>query len=395
MTEITMPRLSDSMEDGTILKWLKAEGETVNVGDDLIEIETDKATITYASEAGGTVQIIAAEGTTHPVGAVIATVGEPTPADARRNGSGGEPATVADQTQPPAQVPSGSATPLAKRAAQMHRVDLGGLRGSGPRGRITRADVLAAAGVPPPAPARPAPASVQHRDTARGEPETRTPSRVQQVIAQRMVAAHTTIPSFEVETEVAMDEAVALRARLKDIAGDQAVPSLNDLVIKACGLALRGHARVNASYVDGQFQLHPRINVGFAVATEDALIVPTLDDADAKSLAVIAAQTRRLTERARSGEITPAELAGATFTVSNLGMYGMTAIRPVINPPQVAILGIGATRQMLARAGAEIVDRTVATLTLSSDHRILYGADAARFLADVRALLEEPLRLML
>jgi pyruvate dehydrogenase E2 component (dihydrolipoamide acetyltransferase) len=262
--------------------------------------------------------------------------------------------------------------------------------------------VLAAAGVAPPAPAHPArpahpahPAAAQRSDTARGEPEVRTPSRVQQVIAQRMVTAHTTIPSFEVETEVAMDEAVALRARLKDIAGDQAIPSLNDLVIKACGLALRGHARVNASYVDGQFQLHPRINVGFAVATEDALIVPTLDDADIKSLGVIADQTRRLTERARSGEITPAELAGATFTVSNLGMYGMTAIRPLINPPQVAILGIGATRQTLARAGAEIVDRTLATLTLSSDHRILYGADAARFLADVKSLLEAPLRLML
>jgi pyruvate dehydrogenase E2 component (dihydrolipoamide acetyltransferase) len=181
-----------------------------------------------------------------------------------------------------------------------------------------------------------------------------------------MAEAKATIPEFEVQTEVAMDEAIALRARLKELAGDgDPVPSINDFVIKACAVALRHHPRVNASYENGQFLLHRRVNVGFAVARDDALIV------------------------------TPPELSGATFTVSNLGMFGMTAIRPVINPPQAAILGVGAMREVLARVDGEIVDRTVMTMTLSSDHRVLYGADAARFLAEVRAALESPLRIAL
>ena len=166
-----------------------------------------------------------------------------------------------------------------------------------------------------------------------------------------MATAHTTIPSFEVQTEAAMDAALALRAGLKDVAGrGDPVPSINDLLIKACALALRRHPRVNASYTDGNFVLHSHVNVGFAVAAEDALIVPTVCDADTKSLGAIARETRELAERVRSGRITPAELSGATFTVSNLGMYGMTAIRPVINPPQASILGVGAARQTLVRS---------------------------------------------
>ena len=147
--------------------------------------------------------------------------------------------------------------------------------------------------------------------------------------------------------------------------------------------------------MDGRFKLHRRVNIGIAVATDDALVVPTLADADTKSLGTIANEARRLAARVRSGEITPPELSGGTFTVSNLGMFGMTAIRPVINPPQAAILGVGAIRETLARSGQEIVDRRLMTLTLSGDHRILYGADGARFLADVKALLESPLKLVL
>lgn len=211
-----------------------------------------------------------------------------------------------------------------------------------------------------------------------------------------MAQAKATIPEFEVQTEVVMDEAIAIRVRLRELAaGDDAVPSVNDFMIKASALALRRHPRVNASYEDGQFQLHGRVNVGIAVATDDALIVTTVFDADMKTLGSIARETRRLAQRVRAGEITPPELSGGTFTVSNLGMYGMTAIRPVINPPQAAILGAGAIREVLARVDGEIVDRTVMTLTLSSDHRILYGADAARFLAAIRDLLESPLRMAL
>jgi pyruvate dehydrogenase E2 component (dihydrolipoamide acetyltransferase) len=218
-------------------------------------------------------------------------------------------------------------------------------------------------------------------------------TRLQQVVARRMAEAKATVPEFQVQTEAAMDGVLALRAQLK-AQGAAVVPSLNDFVVKACALALRAHPLANGSYRDGHFELHPRVNVGIAVAAQDALVVATITDADTRSLGEIAAEARRLAERVRSGEITPPELSGGTFTVSNLGMYGMTAITPVINMPQAAILGVGTTRATLAREGGELVEHQLMTLTLSCDHRILYGADAARFLSAIRELLEQPLRLL-
>ena len=213
-----------------------------------------------------------------------------------------------------------------------------------------------------------------------------------------MAEAKATIPEFQVQTEVEITGAVEFRAQLKEIASSQGVtaPSLNDLIVKACAACLRRHPRANGSYVDGGFELHERVNVGFAVAADDALVVPVIHDADVRTLGQIATLSRRLAESVRAGTITPPELSGATFTVSNLGMYGMTAITPVINPPQAAILGVGAIREVLARgADGEIVDRQLLTLTLSCDHRILYGADAAQFLAAIRAVLESPAALAL
>ena len=203
-----------------------------------------------------------------------------------------------------------------------------------------------------------------------------------------MTESKSTIPEFEVQTEVLADEVLSLRTRLRELAGEGPVPSINDVIVKACAVALRNHPRVNSSFLDGGVCLHQRISIGFAVARPGALIVPVVHDAEEKSLGVIAGETRRLAERVRSGEITPQELSGATFTISNLGMYGMTAIRPVINPPQVAILGVGASRDVLARVDGEIVERSLMTLTLSADHRSplrrrrsrvpLRGAGAAR-----------------
>jgi pyruvate dehydrogenase E2 component (dihydrolipoamide acetyltransferase) len=325
------------------------------------------------------------------------------------------------------------ATPLARRAAQAHGVRLGDVAGSGPLARITRADVLASAGqplvsapraAPGPAPAaerrpapaaerRPAPAAERrpaperppvvsdapHRlatpgpdASAKGPAEVIELTTRQSVIARRMAEAKATVPHFQVQTEVAMDAAIAFRDQLKAAGG---APSFNDLIVKAAALALRDHPLANGAYREGRFERYPRVNVGIAVATEGALVVPTIFDADEKSLGTIAAEARRLAARVRDDTVTPPELSGATFTVSNLGMYGMTAIMPVINLPQAAILGVGVMRQTLARVDGAIVDLRLMTLTLSCDHRILYGADAARLLSSMRELLQQPLRLAL
>ena len=217
---------------------------------------------------------------------------------------------------------------------------------------------------------------------------------MQRVIAQRMAQSRSAIPEFEVQTEVVMDEAIGLRARMRE-QGVNPLPSINDLIVRAAALALRGHAKLNASYSDDRLTVHEHINIGVAVATEEALIVPTVREADQRSLGSLAAEARRLAERVRAGTVTPEELSGATFTVSNLGMFGMTAIRPIINAPQVAILGVGAARETLALLDGRPVARQLMTLTLSCDHRAVYGADAARFLSEVRELLETPLRLLL
>ncbi|MHB8693331.1 MAG: dihydrolipoamide acetyltransferase family protein [Solirubrobacteraceae bacterium] len=410
MTEILMPALSDSMEQGLLLQWLVADGAEVQVGDELCEIETDKATMAYQSEIAGTLHILVPEGTTVAVGDPIATIGAAAPATTASLGASGVDTTLQAPKVLPinggAGVREGAvATPVARRLAAEHGVELSALLGSGPRGRITKADVLGAAGI-----AAPAPASAPRREPepAREPPPTPAPAsngagrteeltRLQQVVARRMAEAKSTIPHFQVQTEVVFDAAIALRAQLKVAAAslDEPAPSLNDLIVKASAIALRKHPHANGSYKDGRFELHDRVNVGVAVAAEGALVVPTVFDADTKALTKIAADTRALAERVRTGQITPPELSGATFTVSNLGMFGMTAITPVINPPQAATLGVGAARAVLQRdaESGEIVDRQLLTLTLSCDHRILYGADAARFLAEIKALLEKPLRL--
>jgi pyruvate dehydrogenase E2 component (dihydrolipoamide acetyltransferase) len=434
--EIVMPRLSDSMEEGTILRWLIADGERVARGQELVEIETDKASMTYESDRDGVLQILVAEGESVAVGVAIALVGAGTAAaDSSSAGvqspdTSPEPTLAVEPAHANGSVPSAGAsppverthehehdgatvlaTPLARRAAREHEIELAGIAGSGPRGRVLRADVLKAAGIAarvrePTATAPRAAANAERTaeagptaagrdgETAKGATLRVEPTRTQRLIARRMAEAKATIPEFQVQTEAAMDAAIAFRAELKGILEGEA-PSLNDLVVKACALALRGHPRANGSYLDGGLELHDRVNVGVAVAAEDALVVPVVQDADRKALGQIARETRRLAERVRLGQVTPPELSNGTFTVSNLGMYGMTQIVPVINPPQAAILGVGAIREVLARVDGEIVERRLMTLTLSCDHRILYGADAALFLAEVKGLLDAPLQLAL
>jgi pyruvate dehydrogenase E2 component (dihydrolipoamide acetyltransferase) len=438
MADIVMPRLSDTMEEGTILRWLKRDGEEVARGEELVEIETDKATMTYESDQAGVVETIAAEGDTLAVGAVIARVGPAStdggapasvPAQAVAGAGDSAPATPApDDTRAPevhapATAPADTAgaddggrvkaSPLARRIARERGIDLRGLAGSGPGGRIVRADVLAPSAAPQattaasPAPGPPPAASLDEVMTAKGETTEIELSRTQQTIARRMAESKATIPDFTLLVDVDMQEGVELRAQLKRLAQRGAggaegsapaqlgTPTYNDMVVKASALALREHPRANGSYRDGRLQLHSRINVGVAVAAADSLVVPTVFDADEKSLGEIARETHALAERVRTGVVTPPELGGGTFTVSNLGMYGVRSFSAIINPPQAAILSVGSLEpRAVVRDGAVVVRHTM-TLTLVCDHRILYGAEAAQFLARVRELLQTPSALTL
>jgi pyruvate dehydrogenase E2 component (dihydrolipoamide acetyltransferase) len=291
------------------------------------------------------------------------------------------------------------ASPLARRIASELGVDLAGLQGSGPGGRIVRKDVEANASRRPasPPPAEPVPAAQgSSQETAKGKTTVLELSKLQQVVARRMSESKATAPHFYLTAEVDMGAAVATRARIKEISSEgDPIPSFNDMVLKACAIALRRFPRANGAYRDGRFELYSRVNVGIAVAAEDALVVPTVFDVDRKGLREIAAEARTLAAKVRDSSITPPELSGATFTVSNLGMFGITEFSAVINPPQAAILAVGAMGEAPVVVDGRVVVRHRMEISLSCDHRILYGADAAQFLARIRELLEEPLALVL
>jgi pyruvate dehydrogenase E2 component (dihydrolipoamide acetyltransferase) len=428
MPEIVMPRLSDSMEEGVVLKWLKQVGDEVAVGDELVEIETDKANMAYEADVAGTLtEILAQEGDALPIGAPIAVVGDgngagaaaetsptDTPAGASSQAAGPEapnhptePSVVVPA--PPAGVSVGEddgervkASPLAKRIARENGVDLAGLTGTGPGGRIVKADVERAE---VPVASGPQQAVVgadatgtqgAPAETAKGTTTYQELTRLQQVVARRMAESKATAPHFYLQTEIDMSACVEARGRIKAMTPEgEIVPSFNDMVVKACALALRSFPLANGAYRDGRFELYSRVNVGVAVAAEDALVVPTVFDADRKGLREIAADTRALAGKVRDGSITPPELSGGTFTVSNLGMYGVTNFSAVINAPQAAILAVGAITEKPVVRDGQITTAQMLGVTLACDHRILYGAPAAEFLARIRQLLEEPLSLAL
>jgi len=425
-SDVLMPRLSDSMEEGTVLKWLVDVGGEVRRGQPLVEIETDKANMTYDADSDGVlIEVLAQEGDTLEVGQPIARIGaagesaatptedEPQDDAPAPDGGADEPAEEPPPTRPqPVATPNGGerikASPVARRMAEELGVELARVEGSGPGGRVVKADVEAAAGSPatetakeqsaqpeppPEEPAAPAPAA-KSADGAKGEVTTQELSRLQRTVARRMAESKATIPDFTLELDVDMTLCIELRERLKS--QTEHPPSFNDMVVKAAALALRDHPRVNGAYRDGRFEAYSRINVGIAVAASDALVVPVVHDADEKSLGEISRQALRLIERVRDGEITPPEVSGGTFTVSNLGMFGIDRFTAIINPPQAAILTVGALRKKPAvDERGRVVARDLMSLTLSCDHRILYGADGARFLAQVRELLEQPLSLAL
>jgi pyruvate dehydrogenase E2 component (dihydrolipoyllysine-residue acetyltransferase) len=395
-----MPKLSDSMADAVIVRWLKSAGEPFSRGEGLMEVETDKATVVYEAEWDGTLaSILAPEGATVAVGEPIATLGNgdraetadapPAPPPAARSAPVSSPAAPVVATAA-ADGPTSSrpnASPVARRVAVELGVSLHGIAGTGPGGRVTVEDVKRAATSAGASPgAEPA--------SAKGDVSLLELTPTQTTIARRMTESAATIPVFTVSADVDVTQIVDSRRAARG-RGEE-VPSLNDFVVKAAAQTLREFPRFNASYVGGKVECYSRVNVGIAVAADDALLVPVLRDADRRTLAEIASDSRRLADAARRRELGPDDFGGGTFTVSNLGMFGVDAFTAIIDPPQVAILAVGGARRAPVEEGPNRVGfRDLMTVTLSCDHRVVYGADGARFLARLRELLERPLTLAL
>ena len=418
--ELTMPRLSDTMEEGRIGRWLKREGDSFREGDIIAEIETDKATMEFQAYDDGTVlRIIVDDGETAALGAPIAIVGEAgeevadAPAEKEPAAAAEpepEPATSGSDPNvaaaPPAPAPQGNGkaevlrvSPIARRMADTAGLDLRSLagKGSGPDGRIVKADVERALQGATPVPGTdvaPAPSSPAVSAPGEGD-EVRELSPMLKAVARRMTESKTTVPHFYVSSEIDMTRALQLRKELNEALADSGEKvSVNDLIVRASAQALVQHPQAHRSYVDGTHVYHAHAHVGIAVALDDGLIVPVLRDADTKSLRQIAVEARDLAERARAGKLRQREIEGGTFTVSNMGMLGVSAFAAIINPPESTILAVSATIQRpVVRDGAVAVG-DIMSVTLSCDHRACSGADGARLLQTVKRHLEAPTLLL-
>jgi pyruvate dehydrogenase E2 component (dihydrolipoamide acetyltransferase) len=423
-----MPRLSDTMEEGVLSLWLKHEGDTVSKGDALAEIETDKATMELEAYENGVLEkVLVGEGTTVRIGGRLAVIGdgsgtgssaaEPEAEPAAAPSTDADSAAANGATAPaptPAAAPAAAPTsgpvrtsPLARRLAREHGIDLSSITGTGPGGRIVRADVDAAVAragrAPQPAgrsQSAPAATATAAPVAQRREDDEVVPlSAVRRITAERLTAS-AAAPQFYLTTMVEADRLLAVRADvnagLAARAGDgEAVKvSVTDLLVRICALVLRQHPEVNASWGGDAILRHPRVNVGVAVAMDDGLIVPVVHDADTTTLADIATRTRDLAARGRTGRLKPDEFSGGTFTISNLGMYGIDHFTAVVNPPEAAILAVGAGTQTPVVRDGQVVVRTIIKLTLTSDHRVLDGATAAAFLRDLKTALENPLSVL-
>lgn len=411
MIDILMPRLSDTMTEGAIAAWRKKPGDPVEPGDILVEIETDKALMEQeAYDAGTLSEILVQEGENVAIGTPIARLddgaGDGAPAGRSERRPVAEPVVASAAPVAPAPRPTEEprlrATPVVRRIAKERGIDLTGIAGSGPGGRIVRADLDLpsgpAAGTQPPAPDEAAradgDASVPDADV------TRVPfDATRRAIATRLTQSATTVPAFHATASADVTDLLALRAAANEAATASGTKvSVNDLVIKAVALALREHPGLNASYssdAGGQTILHARVHIGIAVAAPAGLVVPVVRDADDASISAIARRTRTLAARAADRTLTASELSGGTFTVSNLGMFGVEHFTAIINPPQGAILAVGAAHEALSIDDGEVTARQRLTYTLTCDHRIIDGAAAGRFLATLTDLLENPLRLLM
>lgn len=408
MTDVVMPRLSDTMTDGVIHSWLVQEGDSVQRGDIIAEIETDKAVMELeAYETGVLSRILKPEGSKAAIGEPIAVIGEPaetrqtsTPSSESESPSPeAKPAAEPSARSHPAphaeaRTPEGKmrATPLVRRLAREHDLDLSKITGTGPQGRIIRADVqavLTSRQQPVPAPERSTSASFSPPSPT---DEHVALSPIRKTTARRL-SQSAAIPHFHLTGVVDAGELLAMRAELNRQVFDDRC-SLTDLLVRAVAMTLASHREVNASWDGDQILRHGQINVGVAVALDDGLIVPVIRDADHKSVAQIAAESRELTTTARAGKLTPDQFTGGTFTISNLGMFDIEHFAAVINPPEAAILAVGTASDEAAVREGQIVVRPTMRLTMTSDHRVLDGAVSAAFLNDLVDALERPMRLL-
>ena len=449
MAEVIMPKMGDAMEEGTLLKWLKSEGDEVEEGEPIAEIETDKASMEIEAEDSGTLhEIIVQEGQDVPVGEAIAVIlgeGEEPP---DRDGAGEveaeEEAEAEESTEAQAQTateteeeeapeteeepaattqPEGGvdgqvrASPIVRRLAHENNLDLSQIEGSGPQGRIVERDVRAAieSGVAQAdgkaeteAPEAPTEEQPQEAPQAIWQPpqlpeptgapgtEVQEPTRMQQIIGERMTAAWQQAPHFYATVEVQMDEAMALRAQLNEkLAEEEIKLSINDLVMKACASALKDFPNLNSLYTSEGIELHERVDMAMAVALEDGLITPVIRDCANKGLSAISRESKDLAKRAHEGDLTPEEYQGGSITVSNMGMFGVESFSAIINPPQAAIVAVSSIiKRPTYNEDGEVVPANLMKLTLSADHRIANGADGAHYMATVKRLLENPMLLL-
>jgi pyruvate dehydrogenase E2 component (dihydrolipoamide acetyltransferase) len=444
LPEVIMPKMGDAMEEGTLVKWLKSEGDEVSEGDAIAEIETDKVTLELEAEDSGTLaQLIADEGQDIPVGEAIAFIageGEEVPERAasaaggaqaeaeEEEGGDGEAGEAQAQTateapereEAPAQADGRTdghfrASPIVRRLAEENNLDLSQIEGSGPAGRIVERDVRAAmesgtaqktdgkADVEAPEAPQPEQAQMQGFQPARlpeptEEPGTQLvePTRMMQVIGERMTESKQHVPHFYATVEVKMDAAMELRKQLNaQLEAEGLKLSVNDFVMKACAVALRNYPNLNALYTTRGVELHEKVDMAMAVALDQGLITPVIRDIASKGLAQISRESKDLATRAREGALKPEEYQGGTITVSNMGMFGIESFTAIINPPQAAIVAVSSIqRRPSYDENGEIVPGSFMKLTLSADHRIANGRDGAMYMAEVKKTLENPVLLM-
>jgi pyruvate dehydrogenase E2 component (dihydrolipoamide acetyltransferase) len=432
-TKVFMEALSPTMEEGRLVKWTKNEGDAVKTGDPIAEVETDKAIMELVARADGVLRKrIVPEGESRPVGSIVGVIaGADENIDAIIAEAGGQMAAGASAGTPPAQAPAAEPTqapvapapapapaggsrapsaesrepaaavdvqqsgrvkssPLARRMAAEKGVELSGVQGSGPGGRIIKADIekaQAGAGAPRAA------AAAAPRAATGADYEDQSLTQIRKTIAKRLSESIGPIPTFYLTAEIDMERVAEARTAMAEM-GDEFKASFNDVILKAVATALRQHPEVNAHWLGDRIRYHNRVHLGMAVATDDGLIVPVIFDADTKSLREISAESRALAKKARERKLQPQEYTGSTFSVSNLGMFGIDQFTAIINPPEVGILAIGGIEEKPIVVDGELEVRRRLRVTMSCDHRVIDGAVGAKFLQTLRRLLENPLMLV-